>query len=344
MIHFNNDYMRGAHPLILQRLLQTNMEQSVGYGLDEYCSSAEKKILKECNLTNGKVYFLVGGTQTNAVMIDAMLIQCQGVIASVNSHINVHEAGAIEASGHKVITLDDKDGKLQADDIKNYLDNFYGDPTWQHMVIPGMVYLSQPTEFGTIYSKDELIAISKVCKDFNLKLYVDGARLLYALAAEGNDVSLADLSMLCDAFYIGGTKAGALFGEAVVITEPDKYAHLFTLIKRHGALLAKGRLLGVQYDTLFSDALYKEIGTSAVKCAMLLKNALLAQGWQPLVNSPTNQQIFIIPNEKLDRLSQQVSFDIWGKLGAAATTVRFVTDWSTSFSEIQALISIINSL
>lgn len=333
--------MRGAHPEILRRLLLTNMDQSSGYGLDEYCHMAEEKILNECNLPDGKVWFMVGGTQTNAVMIDAMLSHCQGVIASINSHINVHEAGAIESSGHKVLALNDNEGKLSADSIRNFIKGFYADSTWPHMVIPGMVYISQPSEFGTVYSRKELTTISEVCRTNNLKLYVDGARLIYALAADGNDVTLNDLASLCDAFYIGGTKAGTLFGEAVVMREPEKYPHMFTLIKRHGALLAKGRLLGIQFESLFSDSLYKTIGHNAIKHAMTLKHALLSKGWKPLVDSSTNQQIFTIPNKALNYLSRHVTYDIWGNPGTYETTVRFVTDWSTTEDEIQSLLTMI---
>lgn len=344
MVKFDNDYTRGAHPEILAALADTNLEQTSGYGTDPYCEEAKKIILEECNLPDGDVHFLVGGTQTNAVMIDAMLLPTQGVMGAESAHINVHESGAIEASGHKVIVLESDDGKISAETIDDYMKRFYEDATWPHQVIPGMVYLSQPTELGTLYSLAELEAISGVCRKWKIRLYIDGARLIYALAAPGNDVSLRDISRLADAFYIGGTKAGALFGEALVVARKSDYPYMFTLIKRHGALLAKGRLLGIQFLKLFSDGLYKRIGKNAIDMAMPIREAFLKKGWQPASGSVTNQQIFEIPDHVIKSLKEHVSFDLWGRVSETASLVRFTTDWSTTRQEIDTLLSLIQKV
>lgn len=328
----------GAHPEILAALAETNLEQTPGYGLDPYCEEAKRIILEKCGLPEGDVHFLVGGTQTNAVMIDAMLLPTQGVLAAESAHINVHESGAIEATGHKVIAIDSSDGKLSAEAIDNYMTRFYEDTTWQHQVIPGMVYLSQSTELGTIYSLAELEAISKVCKKWKIRLYIDGARLIYALAAPGNSVSLKDMARLADAFYIGGTKAGTLFGEALVIANPYDYPYMFTLIKQHGALLAKGRLLGIQFRQLFSNGLYQRIGQNAIDMAMPIRKAFLKKGWKPISGSMTNQQIFEIPDAAIDFLKQHVSFDVWGRASETTSVVRLTTDWSTTRQEIDTLL------
>lgn len=343
MIKFDNDYTRGAHPEILAALVDTNLVQTEGYGIDPYCKAAKEAILKECDLTCGDVHFLVGGTQTNAVMIDAMLHATQGVLAAGTAHINVHESGAIEASGHKVITLESEDGKLSARSINDYMSRFYDDPTWQHMVIPGMVYISQSTELGTIYSLEELEQISKACREWHLRLYLDGARLIYALQAPDNNVSLKDIAHLTDAFYIGGTKAGTLFGEALVISKPADYPHMFTLIKQHGALLAKGRLLGIQFHQLFSNDLYKRIGRNAIDKAITIRKAFLDKGWKPMSNSVTNQQIFEIPDKSLDMLGAEVSFDVWGRVSENTTAVRFTTDWATTQKEVDCLLYLLQN-
>lgn len=341
MIKFDNDYTRGAHPKILEALVKSNLVQTSGYGEDPYCKSAKDIILQECGIPEGEVFFLVGGTQTNAVMIDAMLHPTQGVIAAASAHINVHESGAIEASGHKVITIDSEDGKISAEAINGYMSRFYDDPSWPHMVIPGMVYISQSTELGTIYSLAELEEISRVCRKWKLRLYLDGARLIYALQAQGNDVTLKDIARLTDAFYIGGTKAGTLFGEALVISRPEDYPHMFTLIKQHGALLAKGRLLGIQFLQLFSDGLYKKIGRNAIEMAMPIRDALMAKGWKALSQSYTNQQIFEIPDDVLEKLGEEVSFDVWGRVSDNTTAVRFTTDWATSREEVGRLLNLL---
>lgn len=321
----------------------SNLESTPGYGEDEYCREAADLILKECDCEEGEVFFLVGGTQTNQLMTDAMLSQVQGVIATEEAHINVHEAGAIEATGHKVLTLPSADGKLRPEDVDKYMSQFYADGTWPHMVIPGMVYISQPTELGTLYSLAELKALREVCDRWNLKLYADGARLIYGLQSPANDVTLKDMAKLFDAFYIGGTKTGLLFGEVVVIPRPNTCPHLFTLIKRHGALLAKGRLLGVQFKAMFSDGLYKEIGRNAIEKSMRIREAFLSKGLRPFSESYTNQQIFYLPNSAIEALSSHASFEVWGAPGKEETAVRFVTSWATSDEEVAALLKLIEA-
>ncbi len=334
--------MRGAHPLVLQRLIDTNLEQPAGYGDDNYTRQARQRILDFCGLTDGEVHFLVGGTQTNATVIDGLLARHEGVLATRSAHIHVHESGAIEASGHRVITLDEYEGKLSADIVRQFIDDFYRDETYEHMVAPGMVYISHPTELGTLYTLDELKALSKVCRDAEIPLYMDGARLGYGLAADDTDVTAADIARLCDVFYIGGTKAGALFGEAVVIPQKDKLPHFRPLIKQHGALLAKGRLTALQFDALFTDSLYLKISRHAIRMAMKLKEGLLKKGYPLLIDSPTNQQFFILPNTDIDRLATSVSFELWGPRQEALTPVRFVTDWSTDEADVDALLNLMS--
>ncbi len=336
MIHFDCDYMEGAHPEILRRLTETNMEQTAGYGNDAHTSDAERLILEACGLHEGRVHFLVGGTQTNATVIDALLRRHEGVLAADSGHINVHEAGAIEACGHKVLTLPSHDGKVRAEDVDRYISDFYRDETWEHMVAPGMLYISHPTEMGTLYTLAELEALSSVCRKAGIPLYMDGARLGYGLAAS-DEVTLKDIARLCDAFYIGGTKVGALFGEAVVFPKP--MPNFLTLTKQHGALLAKGRLLGVQFETLFSDGLYFRIGAHAVKMAMKLRKGFLEAGYRAYNDSPTNQQFFYLKNDDLERLQKVATFELWGPKGEKETLVRFVTSWATREEDIDSLIN-----
>lgn len=337
-IHFDSDYMRGAHPEVMRRLCETNMEATPGYGFDAYTDSARALILRACGIPDGDVKFLVGGTQTNATVIDALLHKTEGVLAADTSHINVHEAGAIEASGHKVITLPTRNGKISAADIDRYLKEFYADDTWQHMVIPGMVYITQPTELGTLYSLSELQEISALCRSHDIRLYLDGARLAYALASPAADFSLPDIARLCDAFYIGGTKCGALFGEAVVLPRPELVRHFFTHIKQHGALFAKGRILGIQFQTLFTDNLYRRIGENAIRTAMRMKQGVAERGYDLFIDSPTNQQFFVLPNEVIDRLQQTATFEYWGPRGDEKSIVRFVTDWATTDADIDRVL------
>ena len=299
---FNCDYMEGVHPRILERLVETNLEQTAGYGNDPYCVSAKKKILEACQCPDGEVHFLVGGTQTNATVIAALLHMYDGVLAAETGHVNVHEAGAIEYTGHKVLTLPQKDGKISAESVENYLKWFYADENHEHMVQPGMVYLTHPTEYGTLYTAEELKAIHGICQRYAIPLYVDGARLGYALAARKTDVTLPVLAQNCDIFYIGGTKVGAFCGEAVVIPKKGLIPKFFTTIKQHGALLAKGRLIGIQFDTLFTDGLYQEISAHAIRMAEKLKKALMEKGYTMYLDSPTNQQFVLLDNKKKKEL------------------------------------------
>ena len=344
MIHFDTDYMSGAHPTVLKRLIETNSEQTVGYGCDEYTAHAAELIREACGAPDAQVRLLVGGTQTNSTVIDGVLAHHEGVLAAESGHINVHESGAIEATGHKVLTLQSYDGKVKAADVKRFIDSFYADDTYEHMVAPGMLYISFPTEYGTVYSLKELEEISAVCHEANIPLFIDGARLGYGLAADGADVTLKDIARLSDVFYIGGTKVGALFGEAVVITNPSLLKHFTPLVKQHGALLAKGRLLGVQFEALFTDGLYETISKECVQRAIRLRNLFAAKGYKIEVDSPTNQQFFRLPNEVVDALKAEVSFEMWGPRGETESVVRFVTGWTTTDEHIDRLESILASL
>lgn len=337
MISFENDYNTGAHPKILERLMQTNMEPLSGYGTDKYCQSAADKIKNACNCPQAQIHFLVGGTQTNAVVISSMLSSFEGVVAADTGHVSLHEAGAIECTGHKVLNVPNHQGKIDGDELKEYLETFFSDDNREHMVFPGMVYVSHPTEYGTLYSKAELVRIEKVCKEFNIPLYLDGARLGYGLMSKETDVTLADIADLCDVFYIGGTKMGALCGEAVVFTRNNSPKHFTTIVKQHGALLAKGRLLGVQFDALFTDNLYGEIGAHGIEMAMLLKDMLKEKGCEFYLESPTNQQFVILENQVLDRLKKEVAFSFWEKADESHTVVRFATGWSTTREDIEKL-------
>jgi threonine aldolase len=342
MIHFNSDYTAGAHGEVLEALVRTNMEHTVGYGNDNYTAEARDLIRKAIGCEDAEVMFLVGGTQTNATAIDGILARHEGVLAAVSGHIAVHESGAIEASGHKVLTLAEYDGKVRAEDVDRYIEEFYADETYQHMVAPGMLYISQPTEFGTVYSLAELEALSGVCHKHNIPLYIDGARMAYGLKAEGADFTLTDIARLADLFYIGGTKCGTLFGEALVVANRALLKNLFPLVKQHGALLAKGRLLGVQFGALFCDGLYERIGEGAVQLALRIREAFRAAGYEVVKESPTNQQFFRLPNDVIDRLRETISFDYWGPRGATDSVVRFVTSWATTEEDVDVLIHAIN--
>ena len=340
-LSFACDYAKGAHPNIIKRLAETNMMKTAGYGLDEISESARNRIRKACGCEKAAVEFLVGGTQTNAVMIDALLRSYQGVIAAETGHISVHEAGAIEAGGHKVLALPHRSGKISAEDVERYLEDYYRDESHEHMVMPGMVYLSHPTEYGTLYTGEELLALRKTCDKYRISLYVDGARLAYALSCPENDVTLPLLAEACDAFYIGGTKCGALFGEAVVVPDPGRIPHLFTIIKQHGALLAKGRLLGIQFDELFRDDLYMKIGEAAVMAADRIRKALREKGYRLCYGSPTNQIFCIVENEEFKRLREKVECEFWEKYDDDHTVIRFATDWGTTESETSALVDLL---
>lgn len=339
MIHFNSDYTAGAHQEVMDALVRTNMEHTVGYGNDGYTAEARDMIREAVGAPDAEVMFLVGGTQTNATAIDGILRRHEGVLAAASGHIAVHESGAIEASGHKVLTLPERDGKVCSEDVERFIKEFYADETYQHMVAPGMLYISQPTEFGTIYSLEELKALSEVCHRHNIPLYIDGARMAYGLKAEGADFTLRDIARLADVFYIGGTKCGTLFGEALVVTNRELLKNLFPLVKQHGALLAKGRLLGVQFGALFRDGLYERIGKEAVRLALKIREAFRKAGYNVVIESPTNQQFFQLPNDVIDRLRESIAFDYWGPRGERESVVRFVTSWSTTEQDVEMLIA-----
>lgn len=308
-----------------------------GYGTDHYCESAREKIRIACDCKEADVHLLVGGTQTNALVISAMLHDYEGVIAADTGHVSVHEAGAIEYTGHKVLTLPHYEGKLMAGDLKEYLERFYDDGNHEHMVFPGMVYISYPTENGTIYSREELEQIYDICRQYEIPLFIDGARLGYGLMSSEADMTLADIARLCDVFYIGGTKVGALCGEAVVFTKNNTPKHFTTVIKQHGALLAKGRLLGIQFDTLFTDDLYWKLSRHAIGMADKLKSVLREKGYSFAWETPTNQQFVILENNKMKELREKVAFSFWEKYDESHTVVRFATSWSTTEKDIELL-------
>lgn len=338
MFHFDSDYMEGAHPLILERLAEINFEKIGGYGNDDYCASAAERIRKACGAPEADVRFLVGGTQTNATIIRSILRPYEGVVAADTGHIAVHESGAIEATGHKVLTIENIDGKLTAERLDAYLVRERSDENRDHAVWSGMVYISQPTELGTIYSRAELEALSEVCHRWGLPLFADGARLGYALAAPTADFTLEDMARLCDIFYIGGTKVGALMGEAVVVPRGEQIAHFTTLIKQQGALLAKGWLLGVQFDTLFTDNLYLDIARNAVYQAERMSSALVERGYE--LASPTlSNQIFLrLSPKQLEHLSAIATFSTWERQ-TDCTIVRLATSWATTDKQIDDLIN-----
>ena len=342
MLNFESDYIEGCHPEILKRLSQTNMESLSGYGLDKYCDSAKEKILKACGLSSkGKVEFITGGTQTNQLVIDSMLKSYEGVVAALTGHVSVHEAGALEYTGHKVLTVPGHDGKMDAGELSKFIADFYSDGNHEHMVYPGIVYISFPTEYGTIYSKKELTDIHNVCKKAKIPLFIDGARLGYGLKSSECDITLKDLSKLCEVFYIGGTKVGALCGEAIVFTNNNEPEHFVNLTKKHGALLAKGRLLGVQFDTLFTDDLYFKISENAIRLADKLKAALKSKGYKFLLESPTNQQFVVLKNDEMKKLEKKVKMSFWEKVDDTHTAVRFATSWATTDEKLLELIKLL---
>ena len=345
MLYFLNDYSEGAHEKVLQHLIDTNMEQLPGYGTDHYCEEAKEKIKKACGCEDAEVFLLTGGTQTNQIVIDTMLQPYEGVVAAQTGHVSTHEAGAIEFTGHKVLTLPEKNGKICAADLKNLIETFYGDENHEHMVFPGMVYLSHPTEYGTLYSRKELQAISEICRSYEIPLYLDGARLGYGLAGEENDLSLSEIAHLCDVFYIGGTKVGAFCGEAVVFGEKKNVpAHFITRIKQQGALLAKGRLLGIQFDVLFTDGLYERLGRHAVEMAAALKKGLKQRGYTFFRESPTNQQFVILENDRMEQIEKEVSVSFWERYDEDHTVVRFATSWATREADLEHLWEILDRI
>lgn len=345
MVYFDCDYMCGAIPEIMDALNRTNLDYSPGYGFDGYCKDAENRILEACGLDDGIVKFVIGGTEANSTVVDGLLGKCQGMLAAETSHINVHEAGTIEAFGHKVLTLPTQNGKITASDIDRFVTDYYHDATWEHIVEPGGVYISFPTELGTLYSKMELEAIAAVCHKYMLPLYIDGARLGYGLASPQCDLTLKDIARLADIFYIGGTKQGAIFGEAIISSNKNIIPRFMSLIKQHGALLAKGRLLGIQFQTLFDErALYEKYARRAVSHALEIKRIMTGKGFPLFIDSYTNQQFFTLPNTVIDRLRESVSFELWGPRGKVETPVRFVTSWATTDNDIASLRHAIDEL
>lgn len=339
MIYFNCDYTEGAHPRILENLLATNMEQTIGYGMDVHCKNAAELIKKECHNDDIDVHFLVGGTQTNVTVIDAALKPYQGVICAASGHINVHETGAVEASGHKCITIPSMDGKIYEPEIRQILVAHYANGGDEHMAQPKMVYISNPTEYGTIYSKTELEEIYHLCKEYGVYLFLDGARLGYGLASKANDLSLETITKYTDVFYIGGTKVGALFGEAVVICNEDIKPDFRYNIKQHGGMLAKGRLLGIQFETLFENGLYYEIASHAIAMIEIIRDKLVSLGVKFFVQSPTNQLFVILSNAAIKELETGYKLEIMDKVDAEHTVVRICTSWATKEENVTAFLA-----
>ena len=338
MIRFNCDYQEGAHPRLMQALMESNMVQTIGYGEDEYCKEAKEVIKKMCKCESAAVHFLVGGTQANLTVISSILRPHQAVVCAKEGHINVHETGAIEACGHKVMALEGKDGKITGEQIRNVHSAHWADGAHEHVTQPKLVYISNPTELGTIYSKAELEDLRKACDECQMYLFLDGARLGYGLMSKENDLTIEDIAENCDVFYIGGTKVGALFGEAVVITNPMLQEDFRYIIKQKGGMLAKGRLLGIQFLELFKDGLYFEISGHAMKMAELLKNGLTEMGYQFFANSPTNQQFVIVPDEKLNQIQEDFSYEYQGAYDDAHSVVRFCTSWATKEEDVRKLL------
>lgn len=339
MISFDSDYLEGCLPEILEAFQKTNFEQTPGYGKDIYCDEARDIIREACEAPEADVHFLVGGTQTNVTVIASLLKPYQGAICADTGHINVHETGAVEHTGHKVLAIPNTDGKISAAQIREVLDAHYSDPCAEHTVQPAMVYISFPTELGTIYSKEEMRAISKVCRVAGIQLFVDGARLGYGLASPGCDLTLPDIASLADVFYIGGTKQGALFGECIVFRNSLLSKDFRYSIKQNGGMLAKGRLLGIQFAELFRDGLYFRAAKHAVELAQLLKSSLKEKGYSFLVDSPSNQQFPILKNDDVARLHELFGFEDWTKIDGEHTAVRFCTSWATTRETVDALLS-----
>jgi len=347
MLSFECDYNNGAHPQVLKRLVEMNDAHPTPYGFDTFSQHAKELIKQACGTPDAEVFFLTGGTQTNATTIDSMLYQYEGVICVETGHINIHEAGAVEFTEHKVITLPGQQGKMGAKTLDKYLDDFMHDGNRDHAVHPGLVYITFPTELGTIYTAKELDDIYQVCRHYEIPLYIDGARLGYGLMAEGNDISLPYLAHHCDVFYIGGTKIGALCGEAVVFTNRRAHKHFFSIQKQHGAVIAKGALIGLQFEPLFSPSspdaspknglLYLQLAGHAVKMAMRMKAIFQQKGYEFYIDSPTNQQFVILPDALVDELSKKIEFTHWGQAEGHRTICRFVTSWATTAAEIDQL-------
>lgn len=342
MVSLECDYNNGACSQILQRLLETNDERQPGYGADRYTESAKAKIRTACGCETAEVDFLAGGTQTNAVVISALLRDFEGVVCASTGHINGHEAGAIEYTGHKVLALPGEQGKLTAEALRHSLEQFHGDSSREHMVWPGMVYISHPTEYGTLYSKAELSALSAVCRKYRIPLYLDGARLGYGLMSPEAELTLQDIAELCDVFTIGGTKVGALCGEALVFTRVKRPDHFTNTVKKRGALLAKGRLVGLQFDTLFTDDLYFRLGEHGIRMAERMKRILRERGFSFFLETPTNQQFILMEDKRLAPFSEKVSFSYWEKADEEHTVIRLATSWATTDEELDELAAALN--
>ena len=337
MISFECDYNNGACQEVIDNLVKYNSSKPTPYGFDEFSERGKGRIREAIGMPDAQIFFLTGGTQANATTIDSMLYQYEGVISVGSGHINVHEAGAVEFTEHKIITIADTEGKMEAKVLDKYLDDYMHDGNKDHAVHPGLVYITFPTELGTIYTAKELDDLYQVCQQYEIPLYIDGARLGYGLMAEGNDITLPYLARHCDVFYIGGTKIGALCGEAVVFTNRKAHKHFFSIQKQHGAVIAKGALIGLQFDALFTNDLYFRLSEHAIKMAMQMKEIFRSKGYQFLVDSPTNQQFVIIDNAQVDKLSQKMLFTHFGQADKHHTICRFVTSWATTQEELNEL-------
>ena len=343
MISFECDYNNGAHPRVLENLVKYNDAKPTPYGFDEFSERAKDRIREAIGMPDAQIFFLTGGTQTNATTIDSMLYQYEGVICVGSGHINVHEAGAVEFTEHKIITIPDTLGKMEARVLDKYLDDYMHDGNKDHAVHPGLVYITFPTELGTLYSARELDDIYQVCRRYDIPLYIDGARLGYGLMADDNDVTLPYLARHCDVFYIGGTKIGALCGEAVVFTNRQAHKHFFSIQKQHGAVIAKGALIGLQFEALFTPVddngtpLYFQLSRHAIDMAMQMKRLFQKKGYEFWLDSPTNQQFVILPDAKVEELAAKMDFTHWGQAEGHRTICRFVTSWATTPDEINEL-------
>ncbi len=337
MLYFSSDYQQACHPEILRRISETNFEGNPGYGTDDHCKAAKEKIRAACDAPDAEIFFVPGGTQTNMLVLDTILHPYEGVISAETGHINGHEAGAVEFTGHKVLAIPQYEGKIKPCDLRARLRAYADDDNREHTTLPGAVYISFPTEYGTIYSKSELTEIYGICREYDIPLFIDGARLGYGLMSPECDLTLPELARLCDVFYIGGTKMGALMGEAVVFTHGNMPKHFFTSVKQHGALLAKGWLLGIQFETLFTDDLYFKIAKNAIDCAVKLKKLLIEKGYKLHLDSPTNQQFAVVENSILPELSKHVSYGFWEKADETHTVIRFATSWATKPEDVEEL-------
>lgn len=340
MLHFASDYMETAAPEIVEALVSLGKRKLSGYGSDEVTEEAKERIREKIGISDAEIYFLIGGTQTNATVIDTMLRPYEGVMAAGIGHVAVHEAGAIEYGGHKVLTLPEQDGKITASDIKKAVDDYWADGNHEHMVKPGMVYISQPTEYGTLYTLKELKDISHVCHEKKIPLYIDGARLAYGLMAEGNDVTMKDLAGLADVFYIGGTKCGAMLGEAVVFPKKNTVPHFFTMVKQHGALLAKGWVAGIQFRTLFSHDLYEKLGRNGVEKADRIRKVLDEKGYKQTIRNRTNQIFIVLTKERAEELAKEVELGFWENT-EDGVVMRIATCWGTTDEEVDKLIELL---